>query len=42
MPVYYDESPTFDHGKLSTCKTAGKALTVSRKTLVQSGMSDSS
>ena len=42
MPVYYDESPVSDHGESHVSKTAGKTLTVSRKTLVQSGMSDSS
>ena len=31
MSVYYDESPTFDHGKLRAYKTAGRTLAIFRK-----------
>lgn len=31
MPVYYDESLTFDHGKLRAFKTAGRTLVIFRK-----------
>lgn len=37
MPVYYDKSPTFDHGKMRACKTAGRTLAIFRKNAVMVG-----
>ena len=37
MPVYYDESPAFDHGKLRACKTAGRTPAIFRKMQSWSG-----